>query len=168
MVFIGLITPLPLALAANVFLASQDRLNRDSVYFFSYGGCPPIPDLTDVQHPYCAGFVDAAKAAIRDKDIKTVVLGAHWWGYLNSASPYRYKDLSASKPDGRTGAINALTAMAKEFTQEGRTVYAIMNIPLSGLMSPPSTIRRKLTSFEIVPSPRSRLPPSAQWSIVRT
>ncbi|WOH79042.1 acyltransferase family protein [Bradyrhizobium sp. BEA-2-5] len=134
-------------------IGARDHLKQDSIYFFTYGGCPPIPDLTDVQHPYCAGFVDAAKAAIRDKDIKTVVLGAHWWGYLNSASPYRYKDQSASKPDGRTGAINALAAMAKEFTQEGRTVFAIMNIPYSGLMSPPSMIRRKLTSFEIVPSP---------------
>ena len=90
------------------FVASHgETASQSSIYFLTYGGCPPIPDVTEVQHPYCAGLVDAAKAIVQDKKIKTVVLGAHWWGYLGSTSAYWYKDQRLSTPEGQAAAVDA-------------------------------------------------------------
>jgi hypothetical protein len=88
------------------FLASLTEMaSQDTIYFLTLGGCPPMPDVTDAQHPYCAGFVDAAKAIVQEKNIKTVVFGANWWSYLASTTPYRYRGLKMSLPAGRNAAI---------------------------------------------------------------
>ena len=42
--------------------------------------------------------------------------------------------------------------MTRSMVAEGRTVYAIMNIPFAASMHPMSMVRRHLTSFDIVPT----------------
>jgi peptidoglycan/LPS O-acetylase OafA/YrhL len=52
------------------FIASHGETARQSsIYFLTYGGCPPIPDVTEDQHPYCAGLVDAARVIVQNKNI---------------------------------------------------------------------------------------------------
>ena len=72
-------------------LAKQKAIaKQDTIYFFTYGGCPPSPGITEVHHPYCAGLVDAARALIGERDIRTVVIAAHWWSYFSATSSYEY------------------------------------------------------------------------------
>ena len=136
------------------FLASLTEMaSQDTIYFLTLGGCPPMPDVTDAQHPYCAGFVDAAKAIVQEKNIKTVVFGANWWSYLASTTPYRYRGLKMSLPAGRNAAIGDTGDMMRSMVSNGRKVYAILNIPYGNAMDPNSMIHRHLTSFDVNPGP---------------
>jgi peptidoglycan/LPS O-acetylase OafA/YrhL len=136
------------------FLASHNALaSRDTIYFLTYGGCAPMPGVTEIKHPYCAGLVNAAQAIVKEKDIKTIVFGAHWWGYLGSNSAYRYNDQSMATPGARTAAISALATIMRSMVADRRKVYAIMNIPFGNAMDPLTMVQRRIISFDVVSIP---------------
>jgi peptidoglycan/LPS O-acetylase OafA/YrhL len=135
-------------------LAQQKAVTHgDTIYFLTLGGCPPLPNTTEVHHPYCAGLVDAAEAFVRERNIKTVVIAAHWWGYLYSNSMYQYKGLNLSRVEVANEAVEALAQMVRPMIADGRKVWVIMNIPWSGMMDPRNMFKRHLTSFDISSPP---------------
>jgi peptidoglycan/LPS O-acetylase OafA/YrhL len=135
-------------------LATQRAIaNRDTIYFLTYGGCPPSPGITEVQHPYCAGFVDTARALIHERDIRTVVIAAHWWSYFGATSNYEYEGVRLSKPQGNDEAMSALADMVRSMVADRRNVYVILNIPYADSMDPTNMFKRHLTSFEVSSTP---------------
>lgn len=131
--------------------AARDK----TINFLTFGGCPPILDVTEVLHPYCEGFVSAGIELTRQRDIRTVVIGAHWWSYFTAAVGYEIKGVRLRTPEGADMALNALTDMVREFVADGRKVYVILNIPSGDAMDPKTMIKRHLTSFELTPRPVS-------------
>jgi peptidoglycan/LPS O-acetylase OafA/YrhL len=127
--------------------------NHDSIYLLTFGGCPPLPGVTEVHHPYCNGFVDAARPLIRERNIKTVVIAAAWWSYFRSTSSYDYEGHSLAKPNGNEEAMNAFASMVRSMVVDGRNVYVVLNIPYGDSMDPTNMFKRHLTSFEISSAP---------------
>lgn len=123
---------------------------RKTIYFLTFGGCPPLPDVTEVNHPYCAGFVDAGLALVRERNIKTVVIGAHWWSYFTQHVSYEYKSQRLISAEGGAKSLEAFVDMVRTWIAEGRKVYVVLNIPFGTEMDPKNMIRRHLTSFEVI------------------
>ena len=135
-------------------LAKRTNISRhDIIYFLTFGGCPPIPEVTEASHPYCLGFVDVARELIRERNIKTIVIAAHWWGYLGSLSAYRFRGQILSTDEGSSAALGALAEMVRSTIAEGRKVFVVLNIPYGGTMDPNIMVKRHMTSFEITSSP---------------
>lgn len=130
-----------------------DIVARKTIYFLTFGGCPPLPDVTEVNHPYCAGFVDAGLELVRERDIKTVVVGAHWWSYFTQQAVYEYKGQRLTSAEGGDKSLDAFVGMVRTWIAEGRKVYVVLNIPYGNQMDPKNMIRRHLTSFEVTSRP---------------
>lgn len=105
---------------------SPARYQANTVVFATRGGSMPVPGYGD------ESFVSATIDYLKSPEVKTVVLGAQWLGYLkenNIASNKKYA---------------ALKSLITELKDLNKTVYLILNIPIAAIQNPSDKISRKL------------------------
>lgn len=105
---------------------SSERYKANTVVFATRGGSMPVPGYGDAE------FVSAAVDYIKSPEVKTVVLGAQWMGYLTG------------KDDHSSEKYAALKTLITDLKRLNKTVYLILNIPIELSQSPSGKIRRKL------------------------
>ncbi|MEZ5774209.1 MAG: acyltransferase family protein [Hyphomicrobiaceae bacterium] len=105
------------------------------IIFATSGGCPPIPGITERNHPDCAEFGAKGAALAADPAIGTVVIGAQWNGYFYRSDYEMPGEGEARIAEGTPGferALMSLEAMIAELKRDGRRIYLVLNIPTWG------------------------------------
>lgn len=108
----------------------------NSIVFATGGGCLPVPNTNfDDARKHCFGLTETAiKYAIEMTNVKNVVIGAQWNGYLLSGvgliGNYGIagKDYQAS--------LYKLGTYIKKLAQAGKNVFVILNIPTGTELDP--------------------------------
>jgi peptidoglycan/LPS O-acetylase OafA/YrhL len=116
-------------------LLTQSPQSYKSALFVTSGGCAPIPGVVEPLHPQCTGLMDTAFAVADENNVDTVVLAAEWWGYFSLPS-YRIGGESLGNDAGRRLALRSLGEAIQRFEGAHRKVVLVLNIPMSGLLSP--------------------------------
>jgi peptidoglycan/LPS O-acetylase OafA/YrhL len=111
--------------------------------FATAGGCPPIPDVHEDNHPACDAFTKETVGWAKSLDIESVVIGAAWNGYFldqTKAKPddgdkndYYYLE-QGSKGSFRTGdgaarAMKALETTIRDIAKY-KAVFLIIDNPV--------------------------------------
>jgi peptidoglycan/LPS O-acetylase OafA/YrhL len=121
-----------------------------SVIFSTGGGWLPIPYIFSDQHFGYLEFVNTVLHLTHDKNIKTVVIGAQWQGYLvgQGENGYYFKKnktrLSLKDQGGVDMAFLELENMIKKLILDGKKVYIILNMPGGEEYDPKSFFSRNL------------------------
>jgi peptidoglycan/LPS O-acetylase OafA/YrhL len=118
-----------------------------SLIFATSGGCAPIPNIRESQHPGCDDFVDHVREFVRQRqDIDTIVLAAQWYGYLMDSTYFYEKDGFSDRlklgSQGASKAYSALEEMLAEFRKNKKRVYIILNSPIGSELNPRNMILR--------------------------
>lgn len=126
-----------------------------NLVFATSGGCPPVPHLLERKHPNCLGFVDSAMAYANGDDVKTIVVGAQWFGYLTGAGGYYFEDKSGRFPlqvgsEGYLLAMSSLQEMLTRFVKNRKQVFLIGSIPVGRENDPKEMIKRSITNEQFV------------------
>jgi peptidoglycan/LPS O-acetylase OafA/YrhL len=129
-----------------------------SVIFATSGGCVPILGAPHPSRPDCTTFVERGMELAADPSIKSVVIGAAWMAYFNSAEV-----LSQSN-----AAFGSLTKTIRELSAQGKTVWLVLNIPIGAGISPKGAVRRTFWGdTKVVPMELSRAEFDRSWGPVR-
>jgi hypothetical protein len=126
-----------------------------SLIFFTSGGCPPIPLVFEDAHRNCFGFVENALSYANRPEVRVVVIGAQWFGYLNESSKYYFKGENINYPlrigdKGYILALKSLQEMVVTLVGQGKKVYLIGNIPVGVELDPKSMISRSLSTANFI------------------
>lgn len=132
-------------------LILEDPSVKRSAVFLTSGGCPPIPNIYEDKHPQLKGFAEDAIDYAKDSKVDTIVIGAQWIGYFNTNSTYYYQkdNINSAISHNSMGIKQALqdfTSMLKEWTDKGKKVYLVLNMPIDYNCSPQAMIERNFFS----------------------
>lgn len=127
-------------------LMNEGKTSGSSIVFATYGGCPPIPNVFEKDHPKMDIFVDSVRSFAKDPSIKTVVIGAQWVGYMLSEN-YTHKTTYQESPlrqncSTNSAALKDFEIMVREFVQAKKKVYIILNIPTGSIFEPRDMVNR--------------------------
>lgn len=151
-------------------LVSTPRAGKQ-VVFATSGGCPPIPGVHEKGHRNCEGLTGKVMNFANDPNIKTVVIGAAWLGYLNNSQYVIDGEaggrLAAGTPPW-TAAFSALEKMIRELRAEGKAVWLVLNIPGGQALAPISSLRRSLSGeTALLPLHLDRLKFEKSWGPIK-
>ena len=126
-----------------------------NLVFATAGGCPPIAYIFQRSHPNCVGFVDAAMAYADRPEIKAIVIGAQWFGYLVGNDGYFFENENGRLPlsigsQGYQMALISLQSMLTELVKKKKKVYLIGNIPIGSELEPKGIITRSFFSDQFI------------------
>ncbi|MDE2029716.1 MAG: acyltransferase [Alphaproteobacteria bacterium] len=121
-----------------------------SVAFITGGGCPPIPNVYENQHPSCLGLTDKFLAYLKKTpSVKDIVIAACFNCYfIDNAGPpdpaedvyrYYYKKGSLIEPFRGGGGKNASIGAFVDFVaglQKNYKVYVLMDNPHGRMFDP--------------------------------
>lgn len=129
-----------------------NRIKQKNVVFLTEGGCPPIPDVFEVKHPQCDGFVNDVIAYASNPEVKKVVIGASWYSYFGKYSKYYLQNnhdkskLYLREPEAKKLALKSLESMLIKLNSMGKTTFLILNIPTGETLDPKNMINRSMHS----------------------
>ncbi|NOT67679.1 MAG: acyltransferase [Methylophilaceae bacterium] len=128
-------------------LIKRNSQTTNSIIFATGGGCLPIIDSPyDDLHKHCFGLMDAAfELASARKEIKTVVIGAQWNGYLSSGSALKGSFGYAS--DQYKNSLLKFADYIRDLKKLNKQVFVILNIPAETEMDPKYMASRELKNF---------------------
>lgn len=119
----------------------------NSVVFLTGGGCLPVPSASyDNARKSCVGLMESALAFARSSaDIRNIVIGAQWNGYLahgvglNGEFGFGGKDYIQY--------LDKLTGYIKKLESLGKNVYLLLNIPTGEQVDPKYMAKRMMGNF---------------------
>lgn len=123
--------------------------------FATGGGCPPIPGVTEAQHPHCQGLLETAAAYAKDSGrVDTVVVAGLWSVYLTEPSPV-YQFLIDGVPLEQDFAhqqksMKAFTVWLSSLGGPNRRVVLLLPLPYHEDLNPAQMVHRSL----LAPTPR--------------
>jgi peptidoglycan/LPS O-acetylase OafA/YrhL len=128
-------------------LISSEPNRVNSAVFITGGGCLPIPLSPYGQdHKKCSNLMeDALSYSLENKNVKNVVIGAQWNGYLsggfglNGTFEFGTKDYMES--------LLRLSSYIKQLKNAGKKVYLILNIPTGIELDPKYMVSRGISNF---------------------
>lgn len=128
-------------------LLSSDPNNFNSVIFLTGSGCLAIPfSPYDEPHKYCNNLMESAfDYASNDVNVKNIVIGSQWNGYLKGGFGLIGK-FGIGEKDYLTSLDN-LGSYIKQLRQIGKNVYLVSNIPTGEQLDPKFMIHRRLKNF---------------------
>ncbi len=143
-----------------------------SVIFVTGGGCFPIPGAVEDHHPNCLRFAETAIDVAKDPAIKTIVIGAFWYGYFNN-SQYHIEGSNGGPLNVGTPAWNEafsrLARMIGDFTAAGKSVWIVLNMPSSEELAPRFSFRRSISgSTRLLPRQLDRAMFESGWAPIRS
>ncbi len=108
---------------------AQETRHLGRIRFATLGGCSPL--LLPNANPNCAAFALRGAEIARSGEVKDVVIGGAWSGYL--------ADTAAAD-----AAASALQTLARELTSQGKRVFLILDTPAFEALSPTRGVHRSL------------------------
>jgi peptidoglycan/LPS O-acetylase OafA/YrhL len=144
-----------------------------NIVFATSGGCPPISSVFERKHPNCLGFVDSATAYANGDNVKTIVVGAQWFGYLTGVGNYYFEDENGAFPlkmgsEGYLLAMSSLQEMLTKFVKHGKQVFLIGSIPIGRENDPKGMIKRSITNKQFVSVSRNAISKDAFMSTYKS
>ncbi|KAB8033376.1 acyltransferase family protein [Fluviispira multicolorata] len=129
-------------------LIENKNIEKKSI-FFTKKGCMPIKNVMTDKNPRCRSFVNDAYKFSEDPEIKTVVIGASWIGYLKDKTKAYYADgifneYLAKSPIATDKILHEFQLSIKELVGLKKSVYVILNIPRGEELRPVKMINRSL------------------------
>ena len=117
-------------------LIDSNPNNTNSIVFATGGGCLPVPNTNfDDAHKYCFGLIETAiQYAIEKTNVKNVVIGAQWNGYLISGVCL-IGDFGIGGQDYQA-SLDKLGTYVKKLAASGKNVFLILNIPIGKELDP--------------------------------
>ncbi len=152
-----------------------------SAVFATYIGCPPLPAVNSVRHPWsnCPSFLDFALQQAARADVDTVAVGAFWEIYLpgefsldhSSQIIYRVGDPLRRRltldSEGTRVALAQFQEMLARLVANGKRVFVILSNPTSPDFSPiallPASVRLGLRTLPDTASVAPRFVDSRQF-----
>lgn len=119
----------------------------NSVVFATGGGCLPVPaaPYDDARKP-CVGLMENAfRYAKNNRNVKEVVIGAQWNGYLAHGAGLNGR-FGIGEVD-YAASVFKLTAYIDDLIKNGKKVYLLLNIPTGKQIDPKYMVERKLRYF---------------------
>lgn len=120
-----------------VKLINENPINTKTAIFATVGGCPPIPNVYEDQHPECnAAFKETIINYALSSDVDSVVIGASWRHLIKNQKPlageYRYYYLLDDKKkyfdeDGIDYAIKSLEDTLSTLSKHKKVFLVIDN-----------------------------------------
>jgi hypothetical protein len=112
--------------------------------FLTSGGVPPIPDIREKAHPGAVELIPQMEFLLKkDPGIDRVVLGANWVWYCSlPVYPYEIHGEKFPSEKAKKEAFDMLRALITRLHQDGKSVYLVMNTPVSPVQDPKSDIKR--------------------------
>ena len=112
--------------------------------FLTSGGVPPIPDIREKVHPGALELIPQMEFLLKkDPGIDRVVLGANWVWYCSlPVYPYEIHGEKFPSEKAKKEAFDMLRALITRLHQDGKSVYLVMNTPVSPVQDPKSDIKR--------------------------
>lgn len=128
-------------------LISSTVNDVNSVIFVTGGGCLAIPSSPyDERHKHCINLAESAfNYAKNDVNVRTVVIGAEWNGYLAHGKALTGKFGVDEK--NYLIALEKLAVYIKQLSQLGKNVYLVLNIPTGKQFDPKFMVVRGLEYF---------------------
>lgn len=120
-------------------LIKIDSHNTNSVMFKTAGGCAPIPGYKhDKKHSHCISLLSDSFELAKNKDVKIIVIGGQWNGYLlDDYGTILYHE-----------RLSKLSRYIKDLVALGKIVYLILNIPTGNELDPKNIIsKRNILNF---------------------
>lgn len=124
-------------------LVNQGRF-PGNVLWITGGGCPPLPNISEIQHPHCPEVFQSFMHAVQSSDVRKVVISAQWSGYFRHNSSYLFQGSSIEA--GGEAFDNALSQwgeLLRSISSAGKRVYVVLNIPTGTQLSPEGLIERR-------------------------
>ena len=122
---------------------------KSGATLYAGGGCIPIHGVRtdDVRRKDCPKILANGIIEANNKQIEKVVIGGAWFVYFLNKYDYYVLDKNNKKEHlqteaGKAAALNNLAEMIKGFLASGKTVYVILDNPVSGLLNPFSSNAR--------------------------
>jgi len=124
-------------------LSQTSRARMQTVYFSTYGACPPIPGLVADGNPDCARQRERMIELARDPQMGIVVVGACWNCYFTGNFPlaFEFRDATGSYPVNGGGpgierSLNALQALLADLVARKKKVYLLLDNPSGPAFEP--------------------------------
>lgn len=126
----------------------KDPAKFRSVIFATAGSCPPILHLTPMpkfRYKQCTKIVEAGYKFAERPEVKTVVVGAAWYGYFNMNSEglvfsSGITDLQFPQQIAQDGAYLQLEQTLRGLVQMGKRVYLVLQPPTGSSFDPRNMI----------------------------
>ena len=131
---------------ADELMTSQPT-TTNSVVFVTGGGCLPVPGSPhDDAHKHCIGMTEAAlHFAQRDPNVRNIVIGASWNGYLTTGNHLAVK-IEPNNFEYRS-TLSRLTAYLKQLIGLKKRVFLVLNIPQGNELDPKFMVQRSFENF---------------------
>ena len=126
--------------------------------FLTCGGCPPIPGITEKNHPAIKALAAAFENLLtQEKGIDRVVIGANWvWYCVTPVGPYAINGHKFPSDEVQKEALKSIGDMIVKLKQTGKKVYLLLNIPVGAVQDPRSSVSRSFSCTEVKdPAPLS-------------
>lgn len=130
--------------ARMLYLNQTDKKLNSSV-FITGGGCIPIPGVINKQYLYCENVLKKALSYSKSKNVKTVVIGAQWFGYFftqntNYSIKKSGQTISTEQPFLKDISI-LLSGYLKQIG-DNKKIFIVLNIPIDTSFDPAHMINR--------------------------
>jgi peptidoglycan/LPS O-acetylase OafA/YrhL len=128
-------------------LISSRPSEVNSVVFVTGGGCLAVPNSPYIDsHRHCNNLMESAyKYAVGSQNVKRVVIGAQWNGYLSHGWALDGNFAIGSR--NYLEALDRLSDYILELVKNGKSVFLILNIPTGDMLDPKFMIGRGLEFF---------------------
>jgi len=130
-------------------LVSQQSGKVNTAVFATAPGCPPIPNVTDKDHPQCGPSLRTSLEYAARPEVTTVVIGALWDVYYVMGNFYQYEaggksERLAPRSLGTKQSMDSLAAMIAGLVKSGKKVYLVLTIPNGQKVDPKFMVKRSL------------------------
>jgi len=127
-------------------LLAGDRQKYNSVIFATAGGCPPIRHtirVPKIRFPICPQTVEAAYDLASSPEVRTVVIGAGWYGYFSKDNDGLLFDtgsgtLAFPAAEAMERSYVSLETSMAELHRKGKRLYLILQPPSGSVFDPRS------------------------------
>ena len=145
----------------------------NSVYWGTYSGCPPIPNVYDDNRKGCNGLREAALTFIEQSSVTKVIVGACWNCYFidgeTGDSGYYYLNNGTKEKflggRGRELAMLELESLLKRLAKS-KKVYLLLDNPSGEKYNPKSFFEgSRLTEIRVMPKSQTTFMASGQLDL---
>ena len=131
-------------------LLKADPRGNKSAFFMTVRGCLPLPNTSD--NSGCETFFDQSREVANRLNVDTVVIAAQWWGYFVDQmfrGQFAVGGLDLGSVEGRARGLQSVGNSVRFFTERGKKVFVVLNIPVGPHMDPRNRITRSFLNFSI-------------------
>lgn len=150
------------------------------IAFVTGGGCPPIPNVYEDRHKYCYEMIEIFKEVLSQNDIRTIIIGAHFYSYLGGGHTegvgyqHYFKDVDEIVPLYKKKGVELAKKSFFKFVSDLSKAYKVvvlLDIPTDDRFDPSKLLSAKngRRPIPLVPLNPNKLSfPQAEYQVLFT